>query len=228
MSGTRIRLGAAALAIAGVMFVLYPALRPWHDETTTAGAIASMGSTNWVLAHFFAMIGFILAPLGLLALRRLLAEAGSQGERLAAGAFATTWIGAGLTLPYYGAEDFGLHAAAQENVPGLLALVHAVRYNPLAITIFGVGLLLVAVGGVLVAVAVWRSGVLGRTAGLAYGLGMALFLPQFFAPAAVRIGHGILLGAGCVILAAALIKRVGAGEVRALKAEPTSNGIMAR
>ena len=24
----------------------------------------------------------------------------------------TTWIGAGLTLPYYGAEDFGLHAIA--------------------------------------------------------------------------------------------------------------------
>jgi MFS family permease len=202
---SRIRLGAASLALAGVMFVLYPALRPWHDEATVAGATASMGSANWVLAHFFAMIGFILAPLGLLAVRRVLQE--SRAESQAALAFVTTWIGAGLTLPYYGAEDFGLHAAATKGVPDLLGLVDAIRYNPLAITIFGVGLILVAVGGVLTGVAVWRSGVLNRMAGLAYAAGMALFLPQFFAPAAARIGHGVLLGAGCVILAAALVKK---------------------
>jgi hypothetical protein len=41
------RWGAAALAFAGVMFLLYPAVRPWHDETTQAGAHASMASAAW-------------------------------------------------------------------------------------------------------------------------------------------------------------------------------------
>jgi len=63
-SATRIRAGAIALAAAGLLFFAYPALRPWHDEGTVAGATASMSSTAWVTAHFFAMLGFILVPLG--------------------------------------------------------------------------------------------------------------------------------------------------------------------
>jgi hypothetical protein len=211
---SRIRLGAAALGLAGVMFVLYPVFRPWHDESTPEGATASMASANWVVAHFFAMIGFILAPLGLLALSRLLT--GARGGSLAATAFATTWIGAGLTLPYYGSEDFGLHTAAKWGVPDLVAFAEALRYNGLAITMFGAGLILVAVGGVLAAVAVWRSGVLAKASGLAYAAGMVLFLPQFFTPAATRIGHGILLGAGAAILAVA-IYRAPAAELRRIE-----------
>jgi hypothetical protein len=38
---------------------------------------------------------------------------------------------------------------------------------------------------------------------------MALFLPQFFGPASVRIAHGILLAAGSFILAAALWASAG-------------------
>ena len=30
----RTRLGTLALAVAGVLFLLYPAVRPWHDEST--------------------------------------------------------------------------------------------------------------------------------------------------------------------------------------------------
>jgi hypothetical protein len=221
---SRIRLGAAALGLAGVMFVLYPVFRPWNDESTPDGAAASMASANWVVSHFFAMIGFILAPLGLLALSKLIT--GTQGGFLAATAFAATWIGAGLTLPYYGSEDFGLHAAAKWGVPDLVAFAEALRYNGLAITMFGVGLILVAVGGILAAVAVWRSGVLAKTSGLAYAAGMALFLPQFFTPAAARIGHGILLGAGAAVLAVAMYRASGRAEVRDI--EDRRTGIMAR
>jgi hypothetical protein len=56
------------------------------------------------------MLGFILMPLGLLALRR--AVAATRAESTAAVGALLAWIGAGLTLPYYGAEDFGLHAIA--------------------------------------------------------------------------------------------------------------------
>ena len=31
---TRSRLGAVAFAVAGVLFILYPSVRPWRDEST--------------------------------------------------------------------------------------------------------------------------------------------------------------------------------------------------
>lgn len=200
----RSRGGAVALAVAGVLFLAYPAVRPWHDETTVAGATRSMGSSAWVAAHFFAMIGFILLPLGLLAVQRIVA--GTRGAGLASTATVLTWIGAGLTLPYYGAEDFGLHAIAgpKGSSSDLLALVDAVRYQPVAITIFGLGLLLLAVGSVMVAVAVWRSGTMPKWSAVAYAAGFALFLPQFFGPAPVRIAHGALTALGAILLAAAV------------------------
>jgi hypothetical protein len=208
MSSTtpRIRAGAVALAIAGVLFVAYPALRPWHDETTVAGAAASMGSSAWVAAHFFAMVGFILMSLGLLALRA--AVASTRAEPAAMLAAVLGWIGVGLTLPYYGAEDFGLHAIAGPHGHGadLLELVKAVRYQPLAITIFGTGLLLIAAAAILAGVAVWRSGALPKASGILFAVAFALYLPQFFGPPAVRIGHGVLVAAGSLVLAAALWK----------------------
>jgi hypothetical protein len=162
VSPTRTRFGGIALAAAGVLFILYPATRPWHDEATRAGAAASMTSAWWVAAHLFAMLGFILAGLGVLALWQALT--GTRSERTAFAAVLTAWTGAGLTLPYYGAEDFGLHAiagqAASRNRFGLLATVNDVRYHPAAITSFGIGLVLLAAAGTLAAVAVWRCGLL--------------------------------------------------------------------
>ena len=202
----RIRVGAAAFAAAAVMFVLYPALRPWHDESTAAGALAAMSAATWVPAHTFAMIGFILVPLGLLALAQ--AVAGTGSGRVAGTAFVTSAIGAGLVLPYYGAEAFGLHAiavhAAANPQIDLLALADQVRYDPVAISTFGVGLLALGIGAALAAVAVWRSGLLPRLSAVPFALGFLLFLPQFFTPAAVRIGHGVLVGAGLLWLAVAL------------------------
>jgi hypothetical protein len=196
---SRVRLGAAALAVAGILFLLYPAFRPWHDETTLAGATASLGSGAWVASHLFAMLGFILLPFGLLALQTV-----APGKPASAG-LVVGWIGAGLVLPYYGAEDFGLHAAAARGVPDLLGFAEAVRYQPVAMTIFGAGLVMLGVGAILAAVAAWRAGI-SRLGAVLFGAGFALFLPQFFTPAAVRIGHGVLVAAGCVLLAAALYR----------------------
>jgi uncharacterized membrane protein YidH (DUF202 family) len=203
---TRIRLAAAALAVAGVLFLLYPALRPWRDESTADGALQAMSSPWWVVTHLFAMIGFILVPLALFAVRRVV-EA-SRSERLALTAAVTTWIGAGLTLPYYGAEDFALNTIATKVRDGqsldLLDLAESIRFHPAAATTFLLGLLLLGVGAVLAAVAIWRSGVLPRFSGVLFGAGFALFIPQFYVPAAGRVAHGVLMAAGCVWLAFAL------------------------
>jgi hypothetical protein len=124
------------------------------------------------------------------------------------------WIGAGLVLPYYGAEDFGLHAIAGPKGSGanLLDLVEAVRYQPVAVAIFGTGLILLAIGSILVAVAVARSGVLPRWSGVPFAAGFALFLPQFYTGAPVRIAHGVLMAVGLIVLGAAMWTR--ADEVR--------------
>jgi hypothetical protein len=203
---TRTRLGALALAVAGVLFILYPAVRPWEDESTVSGAIKAMSSGAWVAAHLFAMVGFILTALGLLAVRNVVSS--TRAERLGFAAVVTGWVGVGLTLPYYGAEDFGLNAIARKAAEGqrfdVLDLIDAVRFSPVPITTFGLGLLLLAAAAVLAAIAIWRSGVLPRSSGILFALGFALFLPQFFAPPAVRIAHGVLVAVGSAWLALAL------------------------
>ena len=202
----RRRLGALALAAAGVLFILYPALRPWQDESTVQGATKAMRSGAWVAAHLFAMVGFILVALGLLTLWATVSR--TRAERLALAAVVTTWIGVGLTLPYYGAEDFGLNAIARKAAEGqhfdLLSLVDAVRFSPVPAATFAAGLLLLAAGAVLAAVSIWRSGLLPRASGILFALGFALFLPQFLTPPAVRIGHGVLVAAGSMWVALAL------------------------
>lgn len=187
------RLAPASLAVAGMLFLLYPAVRPWTDETTVDGARSAMASQAWVASHAFAMIGFILVPVALLALRTTIGLAPAV----------VMSVGAGLTLPYYGAEDFGLHAAATKG-DNLLAVAEATRYNPLAVTMFGAGLLTLAVGAIVVAVAIWRSHTLPRASGIVFAAGFALFLPQFFAPAPIRIAHGVLMLIGLAWLAVAM------------------------
>ena len=201
MATTRVRLGALALSVAGVLFVLYPAIRPYSDETSLPGA-AAFASSAWIVAHVLAMLGFVLMALGLLALYRTLRDTPAEG--LAFLALVATWIGVGLTLPYYGSEAFGLHVLGQEALrqqsAAILGLANDVRYGP-GIYLFGAGLLLVGIGAVLAAAAVWRSGALPKWSGLLFGLAFALYIPQFFASPPLRMAHGLLVTAGCMWLA---------------------------
>jgi hypothetical protein len=205
-SRASIRLGAVALALSGLLFLLYPAVRPWHDESTVAGAVASMSSNAWVAAHLFAMFALILMPLGLLALVGL--WAGSRGAGLTLAATVIIWVGAGLALPYYGAEDFALHAIAGQVKSGipldLLGLVNSVRFGAVAISTFAAGLLLLAAGGVLVAVSIWRTAILPRLSGVPLAIALVLFIPQFYLPAWARIAHGTLVALALILLAGIL------------------------
>ncbi len=208
----RTRLAALSLAIAGVCFVLYPAIRPFSDESTLRGAQA-FATSAWPLAHTLAMVGFILLTLGLLGVASRLSE--TPAGLLGFTALVVTWIGAGLTLPYYGAEAFALHAVGQEalrqnNVDLLVTLSNSIRYGP-AIWLFGTGLLAIAAGTLLFAIAIWRSGVLPEWSGIPLAVGFALFIPQFYTSQPVRVGHGLLILAGCWLLAWSMASR-RAGE----------------
>ena len=203
-SPARARAGAVALAAAGVLFLAYPAVRPYHDESTAAGATRSMSSNAWVASHLFAMVGFVLLPLGLLAITGLLGRTRAAGLALAG--TVAVWIGAGLSLPYYGSEDFGLHAIAgpHGNRSDVVGLVDAVRTQPVAMTTFGLGLVVLAIGAILVAVAIWRSAMLARWGGIPFAAAIVLFLPQFYASPSVRIAHGVLMLVGLALLAGSM------------------------
>lgn len=188
---------AGALAVAGVLFVAYPALRPYSDESTLDGA-AALSSTAWVVAHLLAMAAFVLLALGL-------ARALPRG-RSGRTAVVTAWLGTALILPYYGVETFGLQVIAQRALDdgdaSLLALADTLHTGGIAVVVFGAGLVLLAVAGAALGLALWSGGGVVRLGGLLAGSGLVLYVPQYFAPGGLRIAHGVILGVGLVLLAA--------------------------
>lgn len=214
MTETRTRLAALSLVIAGACFLAYPAIRPYTDEASLAGAEA-FASPAWLLSHTLAIVGFILLVLGLLGLYGRLRE--TRAESLGITALVLTWTGVGLILPYYGAEAFALAAVGREalrqNSAGLLVtLSDMIRFGE-GVWLFGTGLLALAAGAILFGAAIWRSGVFARWSGIPLALGFALFLPQFFTPPAVRIAHGLLVAIGCWLAAWSMVSS-GRGEER--------------
>jgi len=200
----RVRLGALSLAVSGILFVLYPAIRPFSDEASLQGAEA-FASTAWILAHVLAILGFILLTLGLFSLYISLQQ--TSAERLAFLALILSWIGVGLTLPFYGGEAFGLHAIGQEAIrqqsSAPLNMANDVRSGA-GLVIGLAGLMLIAVGAIMAAIAVWKSSTLPKWSGIPFALGFVLYIPQFFGTQPIRVAHGLLIAFGCIWIAAGL------------------------
>ena len=67
-------LASAAFAVAGLCFVLYPAIRLFSDENSMQGARA-YASASWIVAHSLGIAAFILLALGVFGVSsRLLAS----------------------------------------------------------------------------------------------------------------------------------------------------------
>lgn len=197
----RTRLSAAALVVAGLLFILYPTLRPFSDEVSLEGA-AAFAANNWLLAHMLAMVAFTLLPFGLLGLYQSLQESNVEGTGY--WALVLNLIGIGLTLPFYGGEAYGLHAIGQaalgQQNADLLGMAGVVRSGP-GLYMFLVGLLLLAVSSILVAIALWRSDSYSRWSGILFAIGFSLYIPQFFATQPLRVAHGIVVALGCLWIA---------------------------
>lgn len=188
----RQRSAVALLASTGVLFAIYPILRPYSSEVGRAGADA-FASPLWIAAHVSAMIGFITLVLAIRAL-----NVGTVAD-------VTTLVGVGLVLPYYGAETFALNVLGTDALDTgdytVVDLAEPIRFGLTQSVMFGVGLVAIATGAVLAArrSACWQ--------GWVFAAGFVLFLPQFFAPPWLRIAHGLLILAGAALLAARTFER---------------------
>lgn len=179
----------------GALMAGYLLLRPYGDADggETLAAAEAFSSPLWIASHLAGAAALVvLAALWTLLTASPLRWAGP--------------VGAALVLPYYGAETFALHeigARALAGDPDALDLVAAVRDNPAAVALFAVGLIALAVAGIVAALSWRRLRRPGRAAHAYLPLAViaALFLPQFFLPPAGRMAYGLAFAAAAVYAA---------------------------
>lgn len=201
----RLRLGASALGLSALLLAAFPLVRPFFPldprspAKTLVVASPAIASAPWVLAHFMAMIGFVLLMCGMLALHATLAT--GRGAPRARRALISSLAGIALIMPTLGVETYVLPAIGTLYLAGETAtapIVGLIYIGP-ATWVLLLGLVLLAIGAINFAVAIWQSGALPRWAGVTFAVGLALWLPLF--PQVIRILDGLLIGVGGVWLA---------------------------
>ncbi len=188
---------------AGVLMALYLLTRPYGDVGGPDAQAAALASPWWLFSHVCGMLA--LASAARLALRM---HDIAPRPLTAVGRW-TGLAGMVLVLPYYGAEAFALHVLGQRAATGdmsLLPLVEEIRSGSVAMSLFGLGLVLLAVAGATAAIA-WRSVGSPRWAAWPLGLVIAGMLPQFFLPPAGRMAYGVVALVAGMILAVAAWRR---------------------
>ncbi|WP_066318729.1 hypothetical protein [Bacillus sp. FJAT-29814] len=203
-----------SLFISGILFVLYPAIRPFSDESSLEGA-AAFASTEWLIAHICAIIGFTLLPLGILGLHILMKD--TVLKSMTQSSLVLCILGIGFTLPFYGGETYGLHAIGLEALSRhnteLVSMANVVRSGP-GLILFIIGLLLLAAASIIVAITIWKSGTHKKWSGIPFALGISLFLPQFFAGQPLRVAHGFLVFLGCVLISVYLWRQFSQNQAK--------------
>ena len=202
---TRRHLGALALGVAALLFMVFPLIRPFFPLDPTAPAatltVASpvLTSAPWVVSHLLCTCAFVLLLYGMQTLHVCLMP--SQAEGRALRAMGVGVAGIALILPMLGVETFMLPIIGKLYLEGHTAIAPAVRmiYLGPAMVVFLLGLVLLAVGAIGFARAIWQSAVLPKWAGIVWATGLTLWFPPF--PRPVRIVDGLLIGIGGAWLA---------------------------
>lgn len=197
------------LTASGLLMTLYLLLRPYGDAggAQALEAAAAFADQRWVVSHLAGLLA--LCSVGVLMMRL----ARWSPSRLTRSGAALGAVGVMGTLPYYGAETFGLHVIGQQVLAGgdqsLLVLVDQIRSTPAALVLFGIGLLAFAAAGVLLAVA-WQRRV--SWAGWPLGLMIVLILPQFALPPEGRMAFGVLYLLASLVLVRSVQRAGAAGQ----------------
>ena len=170
---TRIRLSILTLAIGSVLGLIGLVLRgpvPLRnmDVDTWAQAVTA---SNYFLAQVLTIFAYILPYFGFWALYAYLASI-EQVERIAFWGFMSSIIGTSLALATLGIFSFVSPQIAQRylqgdnNLPEIITLI--ATGQPVMINLLGGTIYLIGTG--LLGVAIWRSGILPKWAGLLVGL----------------------------------------------------------
>jgi len=199
---------ALTLGLSSLALAAFPLIRPFFPfnpgtpAETLAGASRAVTSAPWLIAHYLALVGFVLLLCVLPALdAHLTATAVASRARPA---MVLIGIGVALILPTLGLELYALPAIGRlylEGNPSVAALVGLI-YGGAAVLVMLLGLLLLAIGAFIFARAVGRSRALPRWAAVTYAVGLAFWCPIL--PPPVRIVDGLLIGIGGLGLAWAL------------------------
>lgn len=167
----------------GALLAAFPLIRPWGDKAGgPADMVDAFASPMWVAAHVAGMVGFMFLVAAVVAWQRC--------HGVNAGGI-PWWVASGVALmgPFFGAEAFGLHViAGSAPQDQAITAANAIREGTVQLTMFAVGLLIIAVGAVLLA----RR---DRSATL-LSFALVTYLPQFFVAPQVRVAHGVILFAG--------------------------------
>ena len=214
LNWARVRWGAFALGMSALLLTAFPLVRPFFPldpslpGETLAVASPLVTSACWLVAHFLAMGAFVLLPFGMLALYAYL-RAGPMEPR-ALRALAWGIAGIVLIMPMLGFETFVLPILGSLYLAGTtgIAPVMGPIYLGPAIAVFLLGLLLLAIGAVYLAAAIWRDSRLPRWAGVLFAIGLALWFPPF--PRMVRVIDGFFIGLGGLWLTSSLWRATSA------------------
>ena len=171
--GGWIRIGLLALPVYGLL-TFWATLESQPDQTKNPEAWARfVSSTAHLLTHLFGSIGgTILAILGVFALGAYLARSRARGMGLAAMVMAV--VGHALFLSVVGLSAFATPAIARAYLAGMQNVMR-VHFGSAQTATFGLGILLLLVGNVLLGVAVWRSGTLPKWAGAIWAASALMF-----------------------------------------------------
>ena len=194
-----------ALALSALLFAAFPLVRPFFSldprspEASLAAASPVVTSAPWVVAHYLAMLAFVLLLFGTLTLYAHLR--GGPAEPRAARTLAWSLAGITLVMPMLGFEIHVFPIIGRlylARTAGIAPFVSLTYLGP-AMVVFLLGLVFLAIGVVYFAVAIWRDGSLPRWAGVLFAIGLALWFPPF--PRALRVIDGFLIGLGGLWLA---------------------------
>ncbi len=209
---------ALTLGLSSLALAAFPLVRPFFPfdprtpAETLAGASRAVTSAPWLIAHYLALVGFVLLLCVLPELSSHLTAAGVASR--ARSSMLLSGIGVTLILPTLGVELYALPAIGRlylEGNPSVAARVGLI-YGGAAVLVMLLGLLLLAIGAFTFARAAAQSGALPRWAAVTYAVGLAFWCPIL--PPPLRIVDGLLIGVGGLGLAWAL-RRSLTGVLRA-------------
>jgi hypothetical protein len=207
----RVRLGALALGISALLFAAFPLVRPFFprpvENSPAELIVVSKGFTMpaWVISHFMAMVALVLLLFGLVTLQTCLTN--SKGERRAFVGMVLALAGVALILPTVGVETYTLPVLGRAYLEGKaeLAPIMGSLYSGPDTIVLLLGLLLLAIGAIVLAVAIWSTGSLPKWAGVLLAVGLVFWFPLF--PQIIRIVDGLLIGIGGLWLAWTIVRK---------------------